>query len=205
MKKCKNCGEEIAKNAKTCPKCGARYGLPGFVKFLILIIIIVGCIIGCMSSCTDSVNDAIEETANEYKDINGKTEFSVGESFENKHLKVSLTQVNKDFKDYSEYATIKKGYKVVQFNFEGKNVGTSKSELFSYADFDCYADNESMNQFYSVNSSDNNGLDFIHELTSGKIGKGSIYCEVPIDAKDITVEYDAAWLTDNSKIIFKAN
>lgn len=205
MKNCKKCGAEIAKSAKICPKCGARFGMPGFVKFLIIILVIFGCVVGCMSSCANSINDAFEETENEYKDINGKTEFKAGESFENKHIKVTLSSVNNDFKDYSKYASIKNGYKIVQFSFEGKNVGESKTELFGYTDFDCYADGESMNQFYSVNDDENNGLDFSHSLSPGKIGKGSVYCEVPSNANEITVEYDASWLSDNSKIVFKAS
>jgi uncharacterized protein YgiM (DUF1202 family) len=76
--------EEINKKAKRCPKCGANLGIPGFIKVLIVLAIIFGLCVSCMSSCTDAVNDSIEETENEYKDINGKTSFKVGESFENK-------------------------------------------------------------------------------------------------------------------------
>ena len=28
MKTCKHCNEQIAKNAKRCPKCGGKLGLP---------------------------------------------------------------------------------------------------------------------------------------------------------------------------------
>lgn len=44
MKKCKVCGEEIAKSAKVCPKCGAKNKKPLFKRvstYLILVVIIV--------------------------------------------------------------------------------------------------------------------------------------------------------------------
>ena len=40
-KKCKYCQEEIAKNAKRCPKCGGKLGMPGWVKFLIIVGVIL--------------------------------------------------------------------------------------------------------------------------------------------------------------------
>ena len=38
-KKCKHCKEEIAKDAKRCPKCGGKQGMPGWTKAIIIIII----------------------------------------------------------------------------------------------------------------------------------------------------------------------
>lgn len=43
---CKYCKEEIPKNAKRCPKCGGKFGIPGFIKVIIVIVVIFGCIIG---------------------------------------------------------------------------------------------------------------------------------------------------------------
>ena len=43
LKKCKTCGEEIAKNAKTCPKCGAKNknANPLLIGIIALIVIII--------------------------------------------------------------------------------------------------------------------------------------------------------------------
>ena len=60
-KPCKYCKEEIAKNAKRCPKCGGKLGMPGWVKALIVIAIIFFCIIGCVSSCFNAVDEAVEK------------------------------------------------------------------------------------------------------------------------------------------------
>ena len=47
MKNCKTCGEEIAKNAKVCPKCGARQkGHLGLIIAVVVIILLVITAIG---------------------------------------------------------------------------------------------------------------------------------------------------------------
>ena len=199
-KKCKKCMEEINKKAKKCPKCGANLGIPGFVKVLIVLAIIFGLCVSCMSSCTDAVNDSIEETENEYKDINGKTSFKVGESFENKHIKVTFVSSNLNYKDISKYATVKDGYKVVEFEFAFENVG-KEDELASLYDFNCYADDAAMEQFYNI--ADENYEVLSATMSAGKTAKGKLYCEVPKDAETITIEYDASWL-DNNNIEFIA-
>lgn len=199
-KKCKKCMEEINKKAKKCPKCGANLGIPGFVKVLIVLAVIFGLCVSCMSSCTDAVNDSIEETENEYKDINGKSTFKVGESFENKHIKVTFVSSNLNYTDISKYATLKDGYKVVEFEFAFKNVG-DEDELASLYDFNCYADDVSMEQFYSV--ADDNYEVLSATMSAGKSASGKLYCEVPKNAENITIEYDASWL-DNNNIEFIA-
>ena len=88
MKTCKHCNEQIAKNAKRCPKCGGKLGLPGALKVLIIIVVILACVIGCVSSCTKSVDDSLNDIKDSYKDINGKTTFKVNETFENKYEKL---------------------------------------------------------------------------------------------------------------------
>lgn len=46
--KCKTCGEEIAKSAKTCPKCGARQKKPilQIVLFAFVGLVIIGALFG---------------------------------------------------------------------------------------------------------------------------------------------------------------
>lgn len=198
-KKCKKCMEEINKKAKRCPKCGANLGIPGFVKVLIVLGVIFFMCISCMSSCADAVDDSIKETENEYKDINGKTSFNVGESFENKHIKVTLDSVNTNFTKYSDYSKPEKGNKVVQFVFTAENVGED-DQYFSYTEFNCYADDAAMQQFYGVEDA---GLESGGTISSGKKITVPVYCEVPTSATKITTEYDASWL-DNNNIEFIA-
>lgn len=196
---CKKCKEEINKKAKRCPKCGANLGIPGWVKFLIIIFIVFFMCISCMSSCVDSVNESFEETENEYLDVNGKTSFNTGESFENKYIKITLNSVNKNFKKYNKYSAPEKGYKVVQFIFTAENIG-KEDQYFDYTDFSCYSGDIAMQQFYGV---DDSGLDSGGKISSGKKVTVPLYCEVPMDATDVTAEYDASWL-DSVNIVFNA-
>lgn len=194
-KQCKYCKEEIAKKAKRCPKCGRKFGMPTFLKVIIVILLVIfgmiGCVAGCTSSFVNSVDEAIKESENEYVDVNGKTSFKVGETFENKKIKVTLNSINTDFKNYSSYADVKNGYKIIQATFSAENIGV-EDQYFSSGDFNCYADGVAMEDFFYVDDSS-----FGDTLTKGKISLNkNVYFEVPKDAQKITIEYDASWLDD---------
>lgn len=203
-KTCKKCMEEINKKAKRCPKCGANLGIPGFVKFLIIMAVIFFMCISCMASCANSVGDAIDEsikeTENSYKDVNGKESFNIGETFENKYIKVKLDSVNTDFKNYSQYSKPDAGFKVVQFVFTAVNIGDD-DQYFDYTDFDCYADDTSVKQFYGA---DDAGLFSGGNISKGKKVTMPVYCEVPVDSEKVIVEYDASWI-ENTNIVFNAS
>ena len=63
---CKTCCKEIAKNAKTCPGCGAKNKKPIYKKiwFWILILIIFIAIIGNSDNDTSTSQQAIQNTQN---------------------------------------------------------------------------------------------------------------------------------------------
>lgn len=200
LKKCKHCNEEIAKNAKVCPKCGARFGLPGWAKIIIVLIIIFGCVVACVSGCTNSVNDAIDDTKNSYKDINGKTSFNLNETFQNKHEKITMTESNLNFKNYSEYLKPADGNKVIMVKFEVENISEDSDEAYvSSLNFNGYADGVAISQFYSGNDKYN---DLSATIGKGKKSIGYIFYEVPKDAKNITIEYKADFWTDGTNIEF---
>lgn len=186
-KKCKYCGEEIAKNAKRCPKCGGKLGMPTIVKIIIIFVIIIVCLVACVNSCSK----AVDESFKAYDDQKGTTTFKVGETFESKYIKMKFVSSNLNFKKYDEYATIKDGYKVVQFVFDAERIDDEDDDYYlDYTDFDCYADDKDMDQFYSVEGA---GLDTELVLSKGKKGTLAIYCEVPKNSKKVIVEYKHMW------------
>jgi len=204
MKNCKKCGAEIAKNAKTCPKCGANFGLPWFVKVLIIIVVIFGCVISCMASCTkgvaDSVNDAIEETDNEYKDINGKSEFVKGESFENKHFKLNVKDINFNWKDYDVYTKPDDDKKIVKISLEAENIGNDSSDISSLY-FKCYADDVVVDEYiFSKDFGEFGGT-----ISASKKTIGALYYQVPTNAKEIILEYEPNLLDSSYQVKFKLN
>ena len=119
----------------------------------------------------------------------------VGESATADNMKVTFTSIDKDFKDYSSYASVSDGYKVIKADFGFENVGTSSNYASSY-DFDCYADDVVCSKFYYATNSS-----FSSSLESGKKANGSIYFEVPKDTKKIEIVYDGNTWKDG-KITF---
>lgn len=120
---------------------------------------------------------------------------NVGESATLDDVKVTLTSVEKDFKDYYDFASVEDGCKILKANFEFENVGDYSAYISSY-DFTCYADKFSCDSFNSVED----GY-FSESIASGKKATGSIYFEVPSDAETIEIEYDDSTYSDG-KIIF---
>lgn len=195
IKVCKYCQEEIPKKAKRCPKCGGKFWLPGFVKFLIAIVVIFILILAMVSSCAKDVSDSIEETENSYLDIHGKKEFAKGETFESKQIKMTMTETNLDFKDYN--FDPKEGYKVVMAKFEVENISEEDQNVSSIY-FDAYVDGVSMEDFiwskeeYETLSA---------TISSGKKTVGYVFFQVPKDTKEVELEYQVYTLSDD-KVTF---
>ena len=227
-KVCAKCGAAVAADAKFCTTCGssefaaapAKKPFPTWAKVLIIIGIIIFVPVACTVACTGLLFGAVEEGINEVNEAieNGDydidvnygesdsststvldTEYVPGETFENGSLKLDFTEVNKDFKDYSQYMGPDSGYKVIQYKFTAKNIGSSDIFISSYS-FDCYSDDVVQEDFLWANDSSKTSGGTI---SAGKTAYINVYCEVPIDSVKNTVEYDFSWLDDN--IVFNAN
>ena len=200
IKKCKYCQEEIAKSAKRCPKCGGNLGMPTWIKASIVVIILFAGVVGCVNSCSNTVNDAVEDTKNSYKDINGKTSFKINETFQNKYEKITMTEVNTNVTDYSEYLGPKDGNKIIALKFEVENINDDNDELYvSSLSFNAYADGVAADSYMY-------GSDKYKDL-SATVGKGKktvgyVLYEVPKNAQKITAEYNADFWTDGNAIEF---
>ncbi len=199
-KKCKHCKEEIAKDAKRCPKCGGKQGIPGWTKAIIIIIIIIFCLVGCVNGCTNAVDDAVKETKNSYNDINGKTSFKINETFQNKYEKITMTEVNTNFTDYNEYVGPKEGNKVIAVKFEIENINDENDELYvSSLEFNAYVDGVAVDHFYGAADSYN---DITATLGKGKKAIGYVFYEVPLNSNEIKVEYNANFWVDGTATEF---
>ena len=199
-KKCKHCQEDIPLKAKRCPKCGGKLGMPTWAKALIIIVVVLGCIVGCMSSCSNAVNEAVDDTKNSYKDVNGKTSFKVNESFENKYEKITMTEVNTNFTDYSEYFGPADGKKIVMLKFEVENINPENDEIYvSSLNFVLSADGVSAEQKYVANDNYN---DLSATVASGKKAVGYVFYEVPVTAQKLVVDYNADFWIDGTSIEF---
>lgn len=197
-KKCTKCSKSINKNLRVCPKCGAKQPEPVWATALVVFFAFV-VIFGGLNDFEDkdTLKTSDEKTtetvsAAEEKDDTKKTtveeekrSFKVGEVLETQGLKIAFDSNNLNFTNYSQYASVKDGYKIVEFKFTAENIG-ERDRSFNYYDFNCYADDQKMQQFYST---DDSGLDSGGTISSGKKASVPVYCEVPTNASKITVEY----------------
>lgn len=198
MKKCKECGEEVSKDAKACPKCGKDQR--NFFKkhpalCVIGIIVVIGIVFGSTSNETKNTLNSGEQSVQTNATVEEKNEYKVGEIYEDEYIAIKFSSKNENFKKYNKYAEIKSGYKIIQATFEFENVGNTDEYVSSYG-FNCYADGYDCEEFIWVDDSS-----FGSTLSAGKKTKGSIYFEVPKDAKEITIEYENnVWTSE--KIVF---
>ena len=210
---CMKCGAQLQPGMNLCPYCGTplnnnynnnfnqRYyqnnnmnyqkkGTSWVVKTIVIIGIVFLCLIACGRACSN-LNKEI------YDDKSGQTSFKVGDTFQNKHIKLTFDSSNLNFTKYHKYATIKSGYKIVEFIFTAYNIGET-NQTIDYTDFDCYADGIGMQQFYST---DGSGFDSGGTISPGKKVIVQVYCEVPKESEKVTVEYKPILADKNYEFI----
>lgn len=146
-------------------------------------------------------NDSASDTSSDSGSSDTSNVVEAGDSFEASGLKISFTKCDLDFKVKDDKYDLYKpadGKKFIALSFKFENTG-DKDEYVSIYDFDCYADNETCDQkFFSKEG------DFINtNLSKGRNVSFTIYYEVPEKAKNIELEYEADFWTDE-KVIIKA-
>ncbi len=196
MTTCKSCGAQISKKAKVCPKCGEKNKNKKWI--IILIVAVVAIVIIAALSGGDGGSGNVEK--NSSKDTSNSSEnkatnytIKVGEKYtDSVYCDIEFVSVSEDFKNYSQYTDVPSGYKVLQatFNF----VNNSNSDFLASAyNFDCFADDESCEQFFSVD-----GAGFSDTLSAGKKATNkNVYFLVPEKAEHIILEYELNFITSN--------
>lgn len=217
-KLCKHCKTEIPAGAKVCPNCKKKQG--GVLKWIIIAIVVIGVIgaaagggddtpketgntnPGSNTSIASGENDSRESSAeskpNE-KEEETKDKYSVGETWENKTIRVTYTNCY-EFTDYNQYNAPADGNKIICAEFEFENIGKSDTTVM-YTDFHGYADGYEVNQSYAPEGT---GLDFTVKMSSGRKGTGKVAFEVPEDAKEIEIEFSPnLWTSENIIFVYQ--
>lgn len=216
-KKCKHCQSDIPYGAKVCPNCRKKQkgGILKWILIVILVLVVIGVAAGGgddSNSPSDSnpkkVSDSSEEEKEKAKtktdseedsstetDTDGEiqNEFKVGDVVETSDLKISFTGADEYTSD-NEFLQPEDGNVYYKMDFEFENISDSDQYVSSF-NFKCYADGYDMEQSYM------DGMDLDATLSSGKKTKGSVFFEVPEDSKEITLEYETNFWTEN-KVIF---
>lgn len=170
-------------------------GIFGFV-------ILFACVFGSDSEKTDSANSTTsdnEKTETSTK-IEENNEITIGSSFEVDNLKITVNEANTDFTDYEDeygYYAPEDGMKYIMVSFTFENIGDSGDEYVSIYDFDCFADNTTCEQKYSLDDSN-----FMNtNLSPGRNVSFKTYYTVPADTESIELEYkESMWNDDRIKI-----
>ena len=210
-KTCKYCQSEIAKKAKVCPNCRKKQG--GIGKWIV-IGIIVFLLFGAMGSSGESgsedtnsqtavktgevtESDVTDNTKEENSDSNEteevENEFTVGDVVETEYLKISFLSAE-PYTDPDGYSKPAEGKEYYRVEFEFENIGDTDQSVGSF-EFVCYANGYAVDETWV-------GDDMLSATISpGKKAKGAIYYEIPVDATEITLEYETNFWTED-KIVF---
>lgn len=198
---------DLVKNTKEGKKKGISIAGVVLSAYAVIFIIFWVVVIGIIGATTDDIIDNkitnypsenIIDNSIDYEKEDETEEFSVGQIFEDDYMKVTYTSLIDNFTDYSKYATINDGCKIICATFEFENISSTNQLASSYS-FSCYADGYDCDNFYSVDNST-----FSSSLSTGKKAKGSVYFQVPVDADEVVIEYQSNILSDKTvKFIVK--
>lgn len=143
-------------------------------------------------SASDNNTSSDAQTATS---ANQSNVINVGNAVSDRQLKISYKSCDTDFQDYSEYADVRDGYKIIQAVFDFENISSNDISLNS---IDCYADGVKCENFYSV---DDYSSPTLQTISAGrKLVNATVYFEVPEDAKEIELEYEADFWNDEKYI-----
>lgn len=130
-----------------------------------------------------------------YHDINGKESFNIGETFENKYIRIKVNNVVRGFTNLEDYK-IREGYETYLVYLTFENIDKYDQYISSY-DFEAYADDVLLNQRYGDEYYPSLDVSF----SKGKKANGYILFDAPIDSDNIYLELNTYYL-DQSKVKF---
>ena len=146
--KCKACGNEMAKSAKSCPNCGARNKKPFFKKWWFWGIIVVVLIIVVASSGgneTNTTNQAPKNTENEVNETETITYEVVDLNSMIESLKSNALKAEAEYQDkYVEVAG-----KIKSFDSDGAyiTIEPTTADEWNFDSAMCYIKDENQKNF----------------------------------------------------------
>ena len=209
MTTCKVCGQEIAKNAKTCPQCGAKNKkkhpiLIGIIVFFILIAIIASAGSDDEPNKVENTDTNKVETSVDAKDevAEKKNEFYVGETAELKGVSVTLVNVTES--TGSAYNTPTDGNVFVLCEFEIENNFDKEITVSSMMSFEAYCDDYACSYSITALMEKGNKNQLDGTVAAGKKFNGVIGYEVPTDWSELEIRFTPNFWSGKD-IIFVAN
>lgn len=128
-----------------------------------------------------------ETTSSENKSADKRNVVHVGETLNANEFKITYDSAEKWTSD-NQFIQPGDGKQFIRLHFSVVN--NTKSDQY-VADFECYADGVKCEEHYTGDDTL-----FFDSISSGRKISGYVYFEVPVNAKEIEVEYEASLWTD---------
>lgn len=204
MVKCKACGQEIAKSARTCPNCGAKQKTPLGVKIVsALIVLFVFMVIAAAVGSKDNKPKKVESGQNpsasqgtnqDVPPSEDQSTFGVGDKVEYNGVYVTLNSVEE--LSGGEFFAPEEGKVYVSCEFTIENESKDELNISSIMCFDAYVDDIATDMSMGASmAAEAGGLDGLDgAIAAGKKMHGVIGYEVPKDWSEIEVHFNPdAW------------
>lgn len=204
LTKCKACGAEIAKAAKTCPQCGAKIKNKKVLLIGILVLVIVIAIAAGSGDSEPKKVGEIGSTQTETQDSgNKKSTFAVGEIAEMKNVRAALVSVEES--TGSTYNKPADGKVFLICEFEIENLSKEEMNVSSILCFEAYCDDYSCSTSFGglLEKEDKEQLD--GTVAPGKKMNGVIAYEVPEDWQKLEIHFTPDAFTNDAFVFVATN
>lgn len=207
MVKCKACGQEIAKSARTCPNCGAKQkkSIGKTIGIALAVVIVIGAIAaaagkddkpkkvesGQNPSSSQGTNQGTNQDVPPSED---QSTFGVGDKVEYNGVYVTLNSVEE--LSGGEFFAPEEGKVYVSCEFTIENESKDELNISSIMCFDAYVDDIATDMSMGASmAAEAGGLDGLDgAIAAGKKMHGVIGYEVPKDWSEIEVHFNPdAW------------
>ena len=205
---CKNCGTEYTGN--TCPNgCNTtkKTKQPIFKKwwFWVIVAVIVVAVAGggestpetdasTPSNTPTSNNDSSESATTTAATEAATNTYAPGDVINANGLQITYVKAEK-YVEENIYLQPDEGYMYIRLYLSVNNTSNADKYMSSF-EFTCYADGKKEETYYVTTEALEGGT-----LSSGRKDEGYIYFKVPVDAKEIEVEYETSFWTDKKAIL----
>ena len=191
---CKFCKTEIPFDAKVCPQCRKKVKQSGcFTWLMILIVAVFG--ISLFSGDEQSsdgphkVGEVGADSSSNASTAPIQDSYAVGDILKDGDMKIVYV-ASGEYKEDNEFSQPKEGYKYIFLKFVFENESTTHDCSISSFNFECYADGYAVDSYYGGEE------DLSATLSAGRTSEGYIYFTVPKDAKEIEIEYETNFITE---------
>lgn len=193
---CKSCGNEIASNAKACPKCGAKNSKPFYKKiwFWVLVVIIIAAIGGSGSNKPKLVSEDKPIVTKEEKSSKEEV-FNIGDTIELDKFKITVNEVKTT--NGSDFIKPQEGNEFLYVDATVENISDKEQTVSSVLMFKVVdKDGRAMKQTIVENA--NGQLD--GTIGPGRKMTGEYVVEVPKDATGLELQFDSS-LAGNQVVV----